>query len=89
MILRDLKRSDEVQEKVVCIIDDNPNKWGRDIEGVPVVGGRDDILHYVEKYDIEKIQILVGIASYMFICILLKHDMFYLILNQIKKYLGH
>lgn len=63
MILRDLKRSDEVQEKVVCIIDDNPNKWGRDIEGVPVVGGRGDILHYVEKYDIEKIYLAIPSVS--------------------------
>lgn len=63
MILRDIKRAGEVQEKVVCIIDDNPNKWGRDIEGVPVVGGRDDILHYVEKYDIEKIYLAIPSVS--------------------------
>lgn len=63
MILRDIKRAGEVQEKVVCIIDDNPNKWGRDIEGVPVVGGREDILHYVEKYDIEKIYLAIPSVS--------------------------
>ena len=63
MILRDIKRAGEVQEKVVCIIDDNPNKWDRDIEGVPVVGGRDDILHYVEKYDIEKIYLAIPSVS--------------------------
>ena len=51
MILRDIRRAGEVKEKVVCIIDDNKNKWGRDIEGVPIVGGRDDNLDAVEKYD--------------------------------------
>ena len=44
MILRDIHRSSEIGEKVVCIIDDNPNKWNRYIDGVPVVGGRDSIL---------------------------------------------
>lgn len=34
MILRDMKRAGDVHEKVVCIIDDNPNKWNREIEGV-------------------------------------------------------
>ena len=43
-ILRDIRRSGEVHDKVFCVIDDNPNKWGRYIEGVPVVGGRDQIL---------------------------------------------
>ena len=55
MILRDLKIAKEMHDKAVCIIDDNPNKWGRYIEGVPIVGGRDDILLNVEKYHVSKI----------------------------------
>ena len=55
IILRDLQRMDDIQEKVVCIIDDNTNKWGRSIDGVPIVGGRDAILESVEKYKPEKI----------------------------------
>ncbi|MFQ9558135.1 MAG: nucleoside-diphosphate sugar epimerase/dehydratase [Blautia sp.] len=38
MILRDIKTAKELEDIVCCIIDDNPNKWGRYIEGVPVVG---------------------------------------------------
>ena len=49
MILRDVNTSPEVHDKVVCIIDDNPNKWNRYVEGVPIVGGREDILANVEK----------------------------------------
>ena len=49
LILRDLHNAKEVNECVCCIIDDNPNKWGRFIDGVPIVGGRDDILLNVEK----------------------------------------
>lgn len=37
-LLRDVRRTRAVHEKVVCIIDDNNNKWGREIDGVPVVG---------------------------------------------------
>ena len=54
-ILKDLSRTDEVNVKVCCFIDDNPNKWNRYIEGVPVVGGRDDILKYANKMAIDRI----------------------------------
>ena len=61
MILHDAQRMKEEILNVCCIIDDNPNKHGRYIEGVPVVGGRDDILQNVKKYHIE--QILLAIPS--------------------------
>jgi len=54
-ILRDVNKNVESNSKVVCIIDDNTNKLGRYIDGVPVVGGRDDILKNVEKYNISQI----------------------------------
>lgn len=63
MILRDIVRAKENNDKVCCIIDDNPNKWDRFIEGVPIVGGRDDILSGVEKYNIDKIFIAIPSAS--------------------------
>ena len=59
LILRDIMSSVETNDKVVCIIDDNPNKWNRIIDGVPIVGGRDDILTNVEKYDIDKIYLAI------------------------------
>ena len=55
MLLRDLKTSDRLNDKPVCVIDDNPNKWNRPIEGVPIVGGRETILENVEKYKVTKI----------------------------------
>lgn len=63
MILRDLHGAKEVNEHVCCIIDDNRNKWGRFIDGVPIVGGRDDILLNVEKYKIEKIFLAIPSAT--------------------------
>ena len=63
MILRDIHKSKEIGEKVVCIIDDNPNKWKRFIDGVPVVGGRDSILKAVEDYQVDKIYLAIPSAS--------------------------
>ena len=63
MILRDLHGANEVNERVCCIIDDNRNKWGRFIDGVPIVGGRDDVLLNVEKYRIEKIFLAIPSAT--------------------------
>jgi len=44
MILRDILAAKETSAKVCCIIDDNPNKWNRYMDGVRIVGGRDDIV---------------------------------------------
>ncbi|MBQ3294886.1 MAG: polysaccharide biosynthesis protein [Erysipelotrichaceae bacterium] len=62
-ILRDVNKNIESNSRVVCIIDDNTNKLGRYIEGVPVVGGRDDILNNVEKYNINEIYYAIPSAS--------------------------
>ena len=63
MILRDIKSAKETNDRVVCIIDDNPNKWTRFIDGVQVVGGRNDILENVEKYKVNKIYVAIPSAS--------------------------
>lgn len=63
LILRDIIRSREDVGTVKCIIDDEPNKWGRYMEGVPIVGGRDDILVSVEKYHINEILLAIPTAS--------------------------
>lgn len=63
MILRELNSSNQLSSKAVCVIDDNPNKWGRLIEGVPVEGGRDAILTAAKKYDIDRILVAIPSAS--------------------------
>ena len=62
-ILRELHTSQELHANVCCIIDDNPNKWGRYIDGVPVVGNRDDILATAKKYHIDRILYAIPSAS--------------------------
>ena len=63
MILRDLKNSPHVNDIVCCVIDDDIKKQGRDLYGVPIVGGREDILLNVEKYKIEKIYLAIPSAA--------------------------
>lgn len=63
MILRDMNRAAEVQDKVVCIIDDNKNKWNRYLDGIPIVGGRDEILAAAEKYKVDEIFIAIPSAT--------------------------
>ena len=63
MILRDIRRTSAadtqsgMNESVVCIIDDNQNKWNREVDGVPVVGGRNSIIESVKEYNVDKIYI--------------------------------
>ncbi len=61
-ILRELKNSRELATRACCVIDDNPNKWGRYIDGVPIVGGRDSIMEAVVKYNIDQIMFAIPTA---------------------------
>jgi len=63
MILRDLNSSVTLNDKAVCFIDDSPKKWNSQIAGVPVIGGREEILSAVEKYHVTKIFVAIPSAS--------------------------
>ena len=60
-LIRELSISDRLHGKVCCIIDDNPTKKGRMLEGIPIVGNRHAIPKMVEKYEIT--QIIYAIPS--------------------------
>ena len=62
-LLRDINASNNLRDRVVCIIDDNSNKWNRFIENVPIVGGRESILENVEKYHVSKIYLAIPSLS--------------------------
>ena len=55
LVLREFKGSHFSRNKVVCIIDDDPGKKGRQLMGVPVIGGRALIETAVDKYNISEI----------------------------------
>ena len=63
MLIRDLHVAKEVNDKVVCIIDDDPKKQGLSIDGIPIVGTRDDILACAEKYKVSKIYVAIPSAT--------------------------
>ena len=63
VILRELNNTAQIAYKACCVIDDNPNKWGRYIENVPIVGGREAIQENVSKYQIDEIMLAIPSAS--------------------------
>ena len=59
LVLREFKNSRQSRNKVVCVIDDDPVKKGRQLMGVPVVGGRDMIEEAVDRYNITEIVLAI------------------------------
>ena len=61
--LREFQTSPRSENKVVCIIDDAPNKVGSYLGGVKIVGGRSSIPAMAEKYDVDEIVLAIPSAS--------------------------
>lgn len=57
------KSGDKMHTKICCIIDDNKNKKNRYIDGIPIVGTREDIPQMVKKYQIQKIIFAIPTVS--------------------------
>ena len=55
MLIREIARTEKINSKAVCIIDDDPSKVGCLLDSIPVVGGRDYIVEAVDKYKVNKI----------------------------------
>lgn len=62
-LLREMLSMDTLNRKACCIIDDNPTKLGRYLEGVPIVGDSSTILENVEKYEIHEILFAIPSAQ--------------------------
>ena len=62
-VIREIQRYTDMNEVPVCIIDRDQTKWKKQIEGIPVVGGRESILLNVEKYDVDKIYFAIPSAT--------------------------
>lgn len=63
MILHDMNLATDSNDKVVCLVDDNPSKLGRYIANLPIAGNRYDIPDLVEKYNVDKIYITIPSIS--------------------------
>lgn len=63
MIIKEIVASSYTHMRICCIIDDDPNKQGRYIQGIKVVGGREKIKEAVDAHDIDEIFIAMPSVS--------------------------
>lgn len=62
-IVKEIVNSNFSTMVIRCIIDDDPGKMGRFIQGIKVVGGRDKIIECADVYGIDEIIIAMPSAS--------------------------
>ncbi len=62
-VLKDIHFSNHKDLRVCVLVDDNPNKLGRYLEGIKIEGSRYDIPRLVEKYKINRIILAMPSAS--------------------------
>lgn len=62
-IIKEINSSYFSTMRIRCIIDDDPQKWGRYIQGIKVVGGRDKIVENAAIHEIDEIIIAIPSAG--------------------------
>jgi FlaA1/EpsC-like NDP-sugar epimerase len=62
-IIKEIQGSNFSHMVIKCLIDDDPNKWGRFVQGVKVVGDRNKIIESANFYSIDEIFIAIPTAS--------------------------
>ncbi len=55
MLTHEFLTSPEIAAKLCCIVDDNKTKWGKYIEGIPIIGGRSIIRTAAKRENITQI----------------------------------
>ncbi len=63
LVLREFQTSDYSLNQIVCIIDDDPQKQGRYLRNVKIVGTRADIAAAAKAYRVEEIVFAIPAAS--------------------------
>jgi len=63
VIIKEIINSNFSTMKIKCIIDDDKGKWGKYIQGIRVVGGREKIIDCAETYGIDEIILAVPSIS--------------------------
>lgn len=61
-LIKEIRSSYFSTMNIKCIIDDDPNKWGRYIQGIRVAGGRDSIVENAALHSIDEIIIAIPSA---------------------------
>lgn len=63
MLLREIRTSDQLPKEVVCMVDDDRRKLGMRMNGVPIIGTRDDIITKAKELEIDEIYVALPSAS--------------------------
>ncbi len=63
LIIKEIVNSNFSTMVIKCIIDDDKGKWGRYIQGIKVVGGRDKIVECADVYDVDEIIVAMPSAT--------------------------
>ncbi len=62
-LIREMKTSEKINMRPVCLLDDNKNKHSQNINGVPVVGNTNEVVIYAQKYNVDKIIVAMPSAG--------------------------
>lgn len=63
MMLKEMIHSSHLNNKVICMIDDNETKIGKYLQGVPIVGNQASIPENVKIYDVDEIIVAIPSAA--------------------------
>lgn len=63
LIIKEIVNSNFSTMVIKCIVDDDKGKWGRYIQGIKVVGGRDKIVECADIYDVDEIIVAMPSTS--------------------------
>ncbi|MBD5505099.1 MAG: polysaccharide biosynthesis protein [Lachnospiraceae bacterium] len=63
LIIKEIVNSNFSTMVIKCIIDDDKGKWGRYIQGIKVVGGRDKIVECADIYEVDEIIVAMPSAT--------------------------
>ena len=63
LIIKEIVNSNFSTMVIKCIIDDDKGKWGRYIQGIKVVGGREKIVECADIYEVDEIIVAMPSAS--------------------------
>lgn len=62
-IVQEMQRTSKIEYEPVCMLDDDPEKHGKFIRGVKIVGGVADVEKYAKKYAVEEILVTMPSVS--------------------------
>ncbi len=63
LLAKEIQASEYIKKKLVCFVDDNPNKKNKYLMGVPICGNRSQIAAMAERYKVDEIYVAIPSLS--------------------------